>query len=102
MTGKWSWDYEDGAIPPYYHIDNDDGTLFVDDCRQSDEMDRVIDSLVQAHNALETDLAQLQHKLNTLRSKLLDVLGEAAVDGPFVVGDPAAGGIRPARKDPSP
>jgi hypothetical protein len=52
--------------------------------------------------ALELRAAQLQHKLNKLRSKLLDVLGEAAVDGPFVVGDPAAGGIRPACKDPSP
>ena len=52
--------------------------------------------------ALELRAAQLQHKLNRVRSKLLDALGEAAVDGPFVVGDPTAGGIRAARKVPPP
>jgi len=66
MAGRWSWDYEDDAIPPYYQIYSDDGTLFVDDCRQTDEMDLVIHSLVQAHNDVETELVQARADAATL------------------------------------
>ena len=51
MSDEWSWDYEDGAMPPYYQVYGDDGTLATVDSQQTANLDVAIDALVRAHNA---------------------------------------------------
>jgi len=100
MSGEWSWDYEDGAMPPYYQVYDDDGTLATVDSRQTANLDVAIHALVDAHNA---GLLQAKEETDALLAvkKAAEVVMQLWREDPqaTLLGIPAIGEALAATRD---